>query len=197
MNEVMLNAGGKIELSKELDGDIKQVVVGLGWDESDSELNMDCDAYAFLLRGDRLVDKNDVVYYDNLTHSSGAVKHSGDNMTGEGTGDDEQISVRLDKLPEEYDSIVFAMNVFMGHVRGQDLSMVDNAYIRLLDKEGHLLCSYKISDKYSGKTALIFGAMKKIGKNWGFHAIGEAIEAGSVKELTAYFAGGGYGNNCK
>lgn len=111
---ISLQKGQKVSLSKESKG-LSNVLVGLGWDavEQRSGLfglfkaaDIDCDATAILLKNGKFTDKNDVVYFGNLTHKSGTVRHMGDNMTGEGDGDDEQILIELSRVPQEYDKIV-------------------------------------------------------------------------------------------
>ena len=103
-------------------------------------------------------DKTDIVYFGNLHHKSGTVQHLGDNLTGEGDGDDEQIVVDLSKIPAEYDRIVIVVNIYHAVQRKQHFGMIENAFIRLVDgKNNREMCKYDLSEDYSDMTAMIFG----------------------------------------
>ena len=125
----------------------------------------------------------DVVYYGNLTHRSGAVRHCGDNLTGAGDGDDEQIIVELAKVPAEYDKIVFTVNIYQAYQRKQNFGMIRNAFIRVVDADsGKELCKYNLSENYDGKTAMIFGEVYRYNGEWKFGAIGEPTNDPSINE---------------
>ena len=117
---VNLQKGQKVELRKENGGELKSVMVGLGWDEAKRKKGLfapkpqaiDCDASVFICSNGKLCDKSDIVYFGNLTHKTKAVRHMGDNLTGAGDGDDEQIMVDLNALPANYDKIVFVVNIY-------------------------------------------------------------------------------------
>ena len=140
---VNLQKGQKVSLSKGNPG-LSRIVVGLGWDEAKTGSSsgffgglfsappqtIDCDAFAILLRNGRLVSRQDVVYFNNLTHFTGSVKHMGDNLTGAGDGDDEQIVIDLPRVPMEYDRIVIAVNIYQAHQKNQHFGMIKNAFIR-------------------------------------------------------------------
>jgi len=190
---VNLAKGQKVELKKDNGAQLKRVLVGLGWDEvkrpiklfAPKPLDIDCDASAFLCRDGKLKSNNDVVYYGNLTHAATrCVRHMGDNLTGKGDGDDEQITVDLAALPSEYDKIVFVVNIYQARQRGQDFGMIQNAFIRIVDLEsGKELCKYNLSENYSGMTAMIFGELYNKSGVWKFNAIGQPTKDNDISAL--------------
>lgn len=195
---VNLKKGQKVDLRKDNGGTLKNVMVGLGWDEvqkssgllsmfSGGKKDIDCDATAFVLQNGRLIDKSDMVYFGRLTHSSGCVRHMGDNLTGAGEGDDEQILVDLQGLPAAYDRIVFVVNIYQAKERRQHFGMIQNAFIRISDDTGKELCRYNLSENYSNMTAMIFGEMYRENGSWHFNAIGAATKDNSVNELAERF----------
>lgn len=184
---VNLVKGQKLNLSKEVSG-LSKVIVGLGWDAAKKGLfrttpNIDCDASAIILGTD---DKyKDVVYYGNLSGVNKCVYHHGDNLTGDGAGDDEQITVDLAHMPSSVGKIVFTVNIYACESRKQDFGMIKNAFIRLVDgATGKEICKYNLSDKYSGKTAMIFAEVYKKDNEWKFNAIGQGTTDSSIAELT-------------
>ena len=187
---VSLQKGQKISLSKEKAG-LSSVIIGLGWDEASANLNsknrvsIDCDASALLLKNGRLTDQKDIVYFANLYHASGTVEHMGDNVTGAGDGDDEQIYVDLDRVPAEYDKIVLVVNIFNAVHKQQHFGMIQNAFIRIVDeKTKQELCKYNLSDDYTGMTAMIFGEVYRYNGEWKFNAVGMGTTDDGLKELT-------------
>ena len=128
---ISLQKGQKVNLSKEKKG-LSRVVVGLGWDEVKRSRGffalkpapIDCDASAILLQNGRMAGRDDLVYYNNLTHKSGTVRHMGDNLTGEGEGDDEQIVIDLDRVPSEYDKIVIVVTIYQAQQRKQHFGLI-------------------------------------------------------------------------
>jgi stress response protein SCP2 len=172
----------KINLSKESAG-LKAVTVGLGWDEVERKRGLfapkpaeiDCDASAFLIDESKPLPANDVVYYANLRHASDCVIHQGDNLTGGGDGDDEQIVVNLEKLPANYSRIVFVVTIYDAAKRQQHFGLIRNAFIRIVDASSNReICRYNLSENYDGKTAIIFGEVSRSGKEWQFSALGQA-----------------------
>ncbi len=168
------------------------MLIGLGWDEAEAGRGLfaqkpqpvDCDASAILLTGGRLAEKSDVVYFGNLSHKTGAVRHMGDNLTGEGDGDDEQILVTLNELPAQYDRIVIVVNIYQAVQRRQHFGMIQNAFIRLLDiQNGRELCRYDLTENYSGMTAMIFGEVYRRDGEWKFNAIGQGTKDTGLGEL--------------
>jgi stress response protein SCP2 len=191
---VNLQKGQKVSLTKSSEG-LSKIIVGLGWDEVEQEKkgffsfsggkqNIDCDAFALLLQGGKLKSNPDVVYFGNLRHASGSVQHMGDNLTGAGDGDDEQIVIDLNSVPAQYDRIVIAVNIYSAHSRKQHFGMIKNAFIRLVDaRNNNELCIYNLTENYSGKTAMIFGEVYRYNGEWKFNAMGQGTEDGSITDL--------------
>lgn len=193
---INLVKGQKIDLTKGNKG-LKHIMAGLGWDEAKQGFKLsnlfggggsdfDCDASVILIREKtgKAAGKSDLVYFGNLTHSSGAVKHMGDNLTGAGDGDDEQIFVDLEKLPAEYSRLVFVVNIYEAAARNQEFGMIENAFIRLVDNDtGNELCRYNLTESYKGCTALIFGEMYKHDGEWKFTAVGAGTNDDGVGQL--------------
>ncbi len=192
---VSLQKGQKISLSKESAG-LSSVTVGLGWDEAKQkrglfakkERAIDCDASAILLTDGKLVGKEDIVYFAHLKHSSGSVIHKGDNLTGAGAGDDEQISVDLNRVPYNVDRIVFVVNIYQALQRNQHFGMIKNAFIRIVDNRNNTeICRYSLTDDYSGCMAMIFGEIYKHNNEWKFNAVGQGTPDTSLSELANRF----------
>lgn len=180
---ISLQKGQKVSLSKDNAG-LAKIVVGLGWDEVEQKKAgffapkpqpIDCDASAILLKNGKLIDpKVDLVYFGNLTHRSGTVQHMGDNLTGAGEGDDEQIMIDLSAVPQEYDRIVIVVNIYGCVQRKQHFGMIRNAFIRLVDaRNNNEMCKYNLSEDYSGMTAMIFGEVYRHNGEWKFNAVGQ------------------------
>ncbi len=187
---VNLQKGQKVNLSKENVG-LSRVIVGLGWDEAEVKKSffapkpqpIDCDASAILLVNGVLANNADVVYYGALRHSSGSVVHQGDNLTGAGDGDDEQIIVDLNSVPAQYDRIVFVVNIYKAYDRNQNFGMIKNAFIRLVDaRNGKEMCRYDLSENYDGMTAMVFGEIYRRDGEWKFNAIGQPTRDASLTE---------------
>ncbi len=196
---VSLQKGQKVSLSKEGKEGLNRVIVGLGWDEAQPQRggglfgglfsaptqSIDCDASALLLQNGKLTDKGDIVYFGNLRHRSGAVQHMGDNLTGAGAGDDEQIVIELDRVPAEYDRIVMVVNIYQAMARKQHFGMIRNAFIRIVDaRNNQELCRYNLSDNYDDMTAMIFGEVYRHNGEWKFNAIGQATKDPGLGELS-------------
>lgn len=188
---VKLQKGQKVSLSKEQPG-LSKIVVGLGWDEvqrprglfSAKPQDIDCDAFAILLTGGKLTNTQDIVYFGNLTHESGAVKHMGDNLTGAGDGDDEQILIDLDRVPSQCDRIVLAVNIYKAFHRRQHFGMIQNAFIRLVDgRNNKEMCIYNLTENYAGMTAMLFGEMYRYNGEWKFSAIGQGTTDGAIGDF--------------
>ena len=189
---VSLQKGQKVSLSKENAG-LNRIVVGLGWDEVQQKVRFfapkpqssDCDASALLLKNGKLVDNKDVVFFGNLRHKSGTVQHMGDNLTGAGEGDDEQIVIDLASVPAEYDKIVIVVNIYQAVQRRQHFGLIQNAFIRLVDARNNTeMCKYNLTENYSGMTAMIFGEVYGHNGEWKFNAIGQGTNDPGLGELT-------------
>lgn len=193
---ISLQKGQKVSLSKDNAG-LDRVIVGLGWDEvkrarggffAPKPQPIDCDASALLLKNGRLVNGNDLIYFGNLRHPTGTVQHMGDNLTGAGDGDDEQIVIDLARIPADYDKIVFVVNIYQALQRRQHFGMIQNAFIRLVDgRNNNELCKYSLSEDYSGMTAMIFGEVYRYNGEWKFNAIGQGTNDPGLNELARRF----------
>lgn len=177
---VNLVKGQKIDLTKGNVG-LNKLIVGLGWDvnkyDGDS---FDLDASAFLLAdGEKVRSSNDFVYYGNKQHSSGSVASMGDNLTGDGDGDDEQIKVDLSKVPEYVQEIVFVVTIYDAESKLQNFGMVDRAFIRIVDEEkNEELAKFDLSEDYSTETAMIMGKLYRHNGEWKFAAVGSGFIGG-------------------
>lgn len=188
---VNLQKGQKVSLTKENTG-LSTILVGLGWDEAPQKRGffslkpqpIDCDASAIMLQNDKFVNKGDLVYFGNLRHKSGAIQHLGDNLTGAGEGDDEQIVVDLSKIPQEYNKVVIVVNIYSAVERKQHFGMVQNAFCRIVDgKNNREMCKYNLTENYSELTSMIFGEIYRRGSEWKFNAIGQGTRDTNLAEL--------------
>lgn len=193
---INLQKGQKINLSKE-GGGLKKIMVGLGWDEvrqsgggflktlfSAPQADIDCDASAVLCGADGKIvstdTKQSVVYFGNLRHPSGAIIHQGDNLTGAGEGDDEQIMVDISKLPSDVFKVVFTVNIYDARRKNQHFGMIENAFIRLVDMEKRQeICRFNLSENYNNMTGLVVGEIYRKGNEWKFNAIGQPVQEAS------------------
>jgi len=147
---------------------------------------IDCDASVIMLgENGKLIRKEHVVYFGNLKSPCGSVSHLGDNLTGDGDGDDEQVVVQLNKVPNDVHRLVFVVNIYDCVNRKQDFGMIRNAYIRVVNKDsGQELAKFNLSEDYAGKTALIAGEVYRHQGEWKFSALGQATGDVSLSELT-------------
>ncbi len=178
---VSLKKGQKVSLTKGNPG-LSKVTVGLGWDvnQFDTGGDFDLDAAAFLLTDSGKVSgQNDFVFYGNLEHPSGSVKHMGDNLTGAGEGDDEQISVDLSLVPANITRIAFTVTIYEPEQRRQNFGQVNNAFIRIYNEvNGEELLRYDLGEDFSIETAAVFGELYKNNGEWKFNAIGSGYQGG-------------------
>lgn len=187
---INLQKGQKISLSKENTG-LSKIIVGLGWDEVQrkggflSSKPIDCDASAIMLQGGKLVNNKDIVYFGNLKHKTGTVQHMGDNLTGAGDGDDEQIVIDLASIPQNYDRIVIIVNIYRAKKREQHFGLIQNAFCRLVDARNNVeLCKYNLTEDCSGMIAMIFGEVYRYNSEWKFNAIGQGTMDNSIRDLS-------------
>ena len=178
---VNLTKGQKVSLTKGNPG-LRNVVVGLGWDVNayDSGADFDLDAAAFML-GDngKCPTEKEFIFYGNLTHPSESLKHMGDNLTGEGEGDDEQIFVDLDKIPANVSKVAFTVTIYEAESRGQNFGQVSNSFIRIVDEStGQELIHYDLGEDFSIETAVVVGELYKHNGEWKFNAIGSGFQGG-------------------
>ena len=178
---ISLFKGQKIDLTKG-NPKLSKILVGLGWDTKkyDGGYDFDLDAAAFLLGSNGKVQSDsDFVFYNNLRHSSGAVQHMGDNLTGAGDGDDEQIRVDLSKLPANIDKVAFTVTIHEADTRRQNFGQVSNAFIRIVDESsGKELIRYDLGEDFSIETAVVVGELYRHSGEWKFNAIGSGFKGG-------------------
>lgn len=178
---ITLAKGQKVDLTKTNPG-LKNIVVGLGWDVNkyDGGHSFDLDTAAFLTAGNgRVTSDTDFVFYNNLRHPSGAVTHIGDNLTGVGAGDDEQIKVSLDQVPSQIERISFTVTIHEAMQRNQNFGQVSNAYIRVLDEaSGVELIRYDLGEDFSIETAVVVADLYRHNGEWKFNAIGSGFSGG-------------------
>ena len=176
---ISLSKGGNVSLSKESPG-LDEIMVGMGWDVRATDgQDFDLDASAFLLAATGKVRSDgDFCFYNNKD-VGGAVVHQGDNRTGEGDGDDEQIKITLSKMPADVDKVAVAVTIHDGESRGQSFGQVSNAFIRLVDnKSGSEIVRYDLSEDASVETAMILGEVYRNGGEWKFRAVGQGFKGG-------------------
>ena len=177
---VSLSKGGNVSLSKEAPG-LTAVLVGLGWDtRTTTGADFDLDASAILVGEDgKVLSDKDFVFYNNLKSADASVEHTGDNLTGEGEGDDEVIKVNLAGVPAGATRIVFPVSIYDAENRGQSFGQVRNAYIRIVNQNGGAeIARYDLSEDASTETAMVFGELYRNGAEWKFRAIGQGYASG-------------------
>ena len=178
---VSLKKGQKVDLTKTNPG-LKEILIGLGWDTNkyDGGSAFDLDAAAFCLNATGKVnDDSDFVFYGNLKHASGSVEHLGDNLTGEGEGDDEEIKIDLSKVPENIDKIDFTVTIYEADERKQNFGQVENAFIRVVNvATNEELIRYDLGEDFSIETAVVIGELYRNKGEWKFNAIGSGFSGG-------------------
>lgn len=191
---IQLKKGSSISLKKEAPG-LTKVMMGLGWDMATTSTRknlfsffkpsatVDLDSSVLCLdKNGKLKSRNDLVYYGQLKHPSNAIVHQGDNLTGQGDGDDEQIMVDLDQVPTNLTSLLFVVNIYRGQERQQDFGNVRNAFVRLVDiNTNKEIAYYKLSgETYQGSTGMLMAELRREANGWQMKAIGDGI---AVKDL--------------
>ena len=177
---ISLTKGGNVNLSKEAPN-LTNIAVGLGWNPRATDGQaFDLDAIAFLVNESGKVRADtDFIFFNNLKSSDGSVKHTGDNRTGEGDGDDEVIKVDLTKVPADVSKEVFCAVIYDGQARNQNFGQVANAYIRIVNTQGGAeVARYDLSEDSSTETAMIFGELYKNNGEWKFRAVGQGFAGG-------------------
>ena len=197
---ITLQKGQRISLSKEAPG-LTQLTCGLGWDVAQKSgggffsaftggQDFDLDASVLCLDSNKkLVDTKDLVYYGNLKHSSNAIIHQGDNLTGEGEGDDEVIVVDLPKIPSRIDRLVFVVNIYDCFKRKQEFSQIENAFVRLVNRANNKeLARYDLSGSgYEGMTGMTLAEIYRHNDEWKMAAVGNGFKAEGLKEIVANY----------
>lgn len=188
---VSLKKGQKVSLTKGREN-LNLVYIGLGWDAQrprntlfSTKYSIDCDASIFLLDQNGIIkNKSDFIYFGNLKHPTQCVIHSGDNRTGKGHGDDETITLYLQRVPQYVQRILFVVNIYQCIQRKQHFGMIKNAYIRAVDPASdEELVKYNLSDNYDNFTTLFTGEVFKNGSDWDFKAIGDATKDTSLNDI--------------
>ena len=178
---ITLSKGRKVSLTKGNPG-LKHIVVGLGWDTNkyDGGFDFDLDSAAFLLDENGKVNADtDFIFYNNLKHSSGAVEHLGDNLTGEGNGDDEQVKVDLSLVPQNISKIAFTVTIHEALERRQNFGQVSNSYVRVIDEDTNQeLLNYELGEDFSIETAIVVCEIYRHNGEWKFNALGSGFEGG-------------------
>ena len=186
---ISLQKGQKVNLTKGNPG-LSKIMIGLGWDTNryDGGKDFDLDAAAFLLKDTGKVgSEEDFIFYSNLTHKSESVTHMGDNLTGEGDGDDEQIQVDLSKVPANITRIAFTVTIYDYEERRQNFGQVSNAFIRIVDEKTDTeIIRYDLGEDFSIETAVVVGELYRNGAEWKFNAIGSGFQGG-LSALCANF----------
>ncbi|MFJ6214705.1 TerD family protein [Streptomyces sp. NPDC092296] len=176
---VTLAKGGNVSLTKAAPN-LTQVQIGLGWDaRSTTGAPFDLDASALLCANGRVLGDEYFVFYNNLRSPEGSVEHQGDNLTGEGEGDDEVVVVNLDLVPQQVDKVVFPVSIYEAEARMQSFGHVRNAYIRVVNlADGGELARYDLTEDASNETAMIFGELYRYQGEWKFRAVGQGYASG-------------------
>ena len=177
---VSLTKGGNVSLTKEAPG-LTAVTVGLGWDARTTDGSaFDLDASAIGCKADgKVASDQHFVFFNNLKSPDGTIEHTGDNLTGEGGGDDEQIKVNLAGAPAELDKVVFPVSIYDADTRNQNFGQVRNAFIRIVNQaDGKEIARYDLSEDASTETAMVFGELYRNGAEWKFRAVGQGYSSG-------------------
>jgi tellurium resistance protein TerD len=177
---VSLTKGGNVSLTKSAPG-LTAVAVGLGWDiRTTTGADFDLDASAIMCGADgKVLSDKHFVFFNNMKSVDGSVEHTGDNVTGEGEGDDEVIKVALTTVPADVEKIVFPVSIYEGGTRGQSFGQVRNAFIRVVNQaDGSEITRYDLSEDFSTETALVFGELYRNGAEWKFRAVGQGYASG-------------------
>lgn len=186
---ISLSKGQKVDLTKGNPG-LKNILIGLGWDTNkyDGGFDFDLDAAAFLLSNSGKVrSDNDFIFYNNLKDSTGSITHLGDNLTGEGEGDDEEIRINLNSVPSDIDKIAFTVTIHDAENRAQNFGQVSNAFIRVVNEDtNEELIRYDLSEDFSIETAVVVGELYRNQSDWKFSAVGSGFQGG-LKSLCQNF----------
>lgn len=177
---ISLSKGQKIDLTK--GNNLNKAIIGLGWDTNkyDGGYEFDLDACAFLVDGQNVArNEYDFIFYNNLKHPSGGVIHTGDNRTGEGEGDDEQITIEFSKIPPEVQTVAITVTIHDAVARSQNFGQVSNAFVRVVNFEtNEELMRYDLTEEYSIETAIVVCEIYRHNGEWKFNAIGSGFQNG-------------------
>ena len=200
---ISLQKGQKIDLHKKDGSQLTNIMVGLGWKEAKQsgglmglfkqKVDVDIDASVIMLGANgKIPSKEEVIFFNNKDHPTGCVHHCGDNLVGGTTGgmeDSEQVLVDLTKVPQGVERIVFVVNIYDCVKRNQHFGMVENAYIRIVDKgSGETIASYNLTEDYSGKTSMIVGEIYRHEGGWKFNAVGQPGYEPGIADLVGKYS---------
>ncbi len=189
---VQLSKGQRIDLTKN-DPFLKKMIIGLGWDvkQFDGGQDFDLDASAFVLNASgKCRSEKDFIFYNNLTSADGSIIHTGDNRTGEGDGDDEQLKIDLSKIPNDVDKIAITVTIHDAENRRQNFGQVSNAFVRLENEEtGNEVLQFDLGEDFSIETAVVFCELYRSGQEWKFNAVGAGYQGGLSDLVKAYGLG--------
>ena len=177
---ISLAKGGNVSLSKE-DPGLSRILIGLGWDARATDgADFDLDASVFMLaESGKVRNDTDFIFYNQLKSSDGSVEHTGDNLTGEGEGDDEAVKVDLGRVPAEIHKLAVAVTIHDAEGRRQNFGMVQNAFIRIVNSDSDReVARFDLAEDFSTETALIFGEVYRHGGDWKFRAVGQGFQGG-------------------
>jgi stress response protein SCP2 len=202
---INLQKGQRVDLTKGNPG-LSKIMVGLGWDPVQKSggggglfgslfgggggANIDCDASVIMLgENDKIRSNNDVIYFGNLKSKDGSVQHTGDNLTGDGDGDDEQVLIDLSRIPAQIQKLIFVVNIYDCVKRKQHFGMIQNAFIRIVNSANNQeIIHYNLTDDYSGKTALIVGELYRHGNEWKFAAVGTGTNSPGLADVVRSYS---------
>lgn len=188
---ISLSKGGRISLSKEAPG-LANIHIGLGWDERATDgTEFDLDASVFILdEAGKANGETDFIFYNNLKGAGGAIEHQGDNLTGEGDGDDEIVNVNLKELDSNHPNIhklAVVCTIHEAEQRSQTFGQVNNAFIRIVNADNDQeIVRFDLTEDYSMETAMVFGEVYKKGGEWRFTAVGQGYSGGLGAACTSY-----------
>ncbi|OCA88746.1 TerD family protein [Pseudobacillus wudalianchiensis] len=186
---ISLSKGQKVDLTKGNPG-LKNITVGLGWDTNkyDGGHSFDLDSSVFLLNGaGKCESEKDFIFYNNLEGGNGSVVHTGDNLTGEGDGDDEQVKISLADVPASIEKIAFTITIHDAEQRNQNFGQVSNSYVRIVNTENNEeLIRYDLGEDFSIETAVVVGELYRHNGEWKFNAIGSGYQGGLASLVKDY-----------
>ena len=185
---ISLNKGGNLSLSK-TDPSLNNLIIGLGWDARPTDgADFDLDASAFMLKSDGKVrSDNDFIFYNQLRSTCGSVEHTGDNLTGDGDGDDESLIVQLSKIPADIQRVAITVTIHDAEARKQNFGQVSNAFMRVVNKDsGVEVARYDLTEDASIETAMIFGEIYRHNGEWKFKAVGQGYAGGLAALVKQY-----------
>lgn len=183
-----LEKGGNISLTKEAPG-LNRSIIGLGWDERVTDgAEFDLDASIFMLgENGKVRSSDDFIFYHQMKSTCGAIEHTGDNRTGEGDGDDEQLYVDLSKIPPDVQRLAITVTIYDYEARKQSFGQVANAFVRVVNRDtNEEVVRYDLTEDHSTESAMIFGELYRHNGEWKFRAVGQGY-SGGLKAMCAQY----------